>query len=144
MQTELAIRNEEREMKRLIAVMLLTGSAFAAQSCPVQVTSFGNYGNEFRITWENVSDKPTAGVRFGAYYTSVGEKHDFLQMLDYNGPPKGSPAYKNPFKYKPNHAWYVLQDRTNSGGVWVEKVAFRDGTSWQDDGSRSCVYEKTK
>jgi hypothetical protein len=74
-----------KKMKRLTALLLLTGSAFAAQSCPVQVTSFGNYGNEFRIGWENVSDKPTAGVRFGAYYTSLGEKHDFLQMLEYNG-----------------------------------------------------------
>lgn len=130
-------------MKQLIALMLLAGSSLA-QSCPVRVTNFGNHGNEFRINWENTTDKPTTGVRFGAYYISVGEKHDFFQMLEYNGPPAGSPAYKHPLKYKPAQSWYVLQDRTNSGGVWVDKVTFRDGTSWQDDGSRSCVFEKTR
>jgi hypothetical protein len=131
-------------MKRFIVLLLLSGAAFGAQSCPVQPTYFHSYGNEFNIKWQNTTDKPTTGVRFGAYYISVGEKHDFFQKMEYNGPPEGSPAYKHPFKYKPSHSWNILQDRTNSGGVWVDKVTFRDGSVWQDDGSRSCVFEVTK
>lgn len=85
-----------------------------------------------------------SGVRFGAYYVSLGEKHDFFQMLEYNGPPKESPAYKHPLQYKAYQSWYVLQNRTNSGGAWVDKVQFEDGTSWQDDGSKSCTFERHK
>jgi hypothetical protein len=135
-------------MKLMVFLLLLTGSAFAAQTCPVTIVKFfpreGPNGIQAYIQWMNTSDKPTSGVRFGAYYISVGEKHDFFQMLEYNGPPKGSPAYEHPFKYKPHQSWDVFQDRTDTGGAWVDKVSFRDGSVWQDDGSRSCVYEKIR
>jgi hypothetical protein len=135
-------------MKSFIALLLLSGAAFATQTCPVTIVKFfpisGPTGSEVYVQWKNTADKPTSGVRFGAYYISLGEKHDFVQMLEYNGPPKGSSAYEHPFKYKPYQSWYVLQNRTESGGVWVDKVVFRDGTSWQDDGSRSCAFERNK
>ena len=131
-------------MKAFIALLLLSGAAFAEQPCPVAIVKFfpidGPTGSQTYIQWENTTDKTITGVRFGAYYLSLGEKRDFFEKLEYNSR-KGKGRLDKP--HKRNYAsWFVFQDRTQSGGAWVDKVQFEDGTSWQDDGSRSCMFER--
>jgi hypothetical protein len=133
-------------MKAFIAtLLLLSASALAQQSCPIQPTHYTPFDNgslsQLYIGWENTANQPTTGIRFGAYYFSVGEKHDLDTVMEYNGA-----INKNPkrFPKKHFHTWYVFDHRTQSGGVWVQKVVFADGTVWQDDGSRSCNFERNK
>lgn len=130
-------------MKRFIALLLLSG-AVTAQTCPVTIVKFfpreGPNGTQAYIQWES-TDKPVTGARFGAYYISLGEKHDFFDKLEYNKP-NGGKAFKGSRNH--HNTWYVFQDRTDTGGAWVDKVQFEDGTSWQDDGTRSCMFERKK
>jgi hypothetical protein len=132
----------EEQMRKLLTLLLLSGAAFAAQTCPVTIVKFfpreGPNGIQAYIQWESTSDKVT-GARFGAYYISLGEKHEFFQMLSYDMPRGGKPLKSGRKHY---NTWDVFQDRTDKGGAWVDKVSFSDGTSWQDDGTRSCSFTK--
>lgn len=126
-------------MKKYVATLLIaTACSLHAQSCPVTVKGYLPTETNITVYWHNASDKPINAARFHAYNTSVGDKQDLFYAFD-----------KNRVKpLKPNtDAHDVFDDvesKSRTGGVWVEKVVFTDGTVWQDDGSKSCSFEKTK
>jgi hypothetical protein len=88
-------------MTTIAILLLFSAGALAQQSCPIRLTNFnpveGPQGTDVYIQWQNDSDKRTTGVSFRAYYISMGEKRDMAPTFEYNGPPKGSYAYKHPF-----------------------------------------------
>lgn len=125
-------------MKRHIALLFLATTWSYAQTCPVTVNGYLPTEMNITVYWHNASDKPVQSARFRAYNMSVGDRQELLYAFDKNR--------VKPLKPKAN-ARDVFDDaesKSRTGGVWVEKVQFADGTVWQDDGSKSCSFDKTK
>jgi hypothetical protein len=126
----------EEQMSKLLTLLLLTGSAFAAQPCPVTITHFTALEHDIMLGGINASDKPISGVRFQAFKTSVGERQNLLQAFDVNRHKAVKP------NQKVGGRWDYPFNSYEANGAYVEKVQFEDGTTWQDDGSHSCVFTK--
>ena len=123
-------------MKLLIAILALAGSMFAQTvQCPVTITRVFA-GSTLNVKYKNTSEKEIQGVKFNAtFYDSTNDPH-----------PIG--GFQDSGKLKPGkstlgewHAGWEKRYGELAGGaeVWVEKVAFNDGTSWQDDGEHTCI-----
>lgn len=121
-------------MKFIIVLLLLSGAAFATQPCPVTITHFTALEHDIMLGGINASDKPISGVRFQAFKTSVGERQNLLQAFDVNRSKAVKPNQKI------GGRWDYPFNSYEANGAYVEKVQFEDGTTWQDDGSHSCVY----
>lgn len=133
-------------MKRiLLTIVLLCG--YAAAQCPVQVTKAFTRGvyresggrlsfPSMVIHFTNVSDKVIVGTKFSAYYTNaVGDKRESVNTFTTGDTVKPGKSKRVEFN----------QYDTNSikaPSVYVLKVKFQDGTTWEDDGKRSCIWER--
>ncbi len=113
----------------------------ATQSCPVKVTlvrpryKYVTHDTRIHIRALNDSTKVVIGVKFGLYtLDAVNDKHEYPEMLVL------SDSYK-PAKEASEDFTVTLQSEAEGARgaiVWTQKVLFADGTSWEDDGSRSC------
>jgi len=148
--TSIAQENLER-MARLGMASLVPAGQAHAQSCPVVVQSLessssakaglhaflataGSSSTYLILKYQNNSQKLVSGVRFVVVYlNSVRE-----------------PAYTDDLttpteKLKPGKSSSLINaDGQITGGQkvetlgWVAKVLFADGSTWADDGSKSC------
>jgi len=123
-------------MKSFIALLLLSGVAFAAQPCPVTITHFSALEHDIILGGINASDKPISGVRFQAFKTSVGERQNLLEAFDVNRRKAVKP------NQKVGGRWDYPFNSYEANGAYVVRVSFEDGTTWQDDGSQSCSFTK--
>lgn len=122
------------------------------QSCPVLITNLstgsvkaalfagmtgaGSSRSYLTLKYQNNSDKQVSGIRFTVVYlNSLREPYHTEDLTT----PTGS-------KLKPGKGFSLLQpDGDVTGGEkmevlgWVAKALFSDGTSWSDDGSKSCT-----
>lgn len=84
---------------------------------------------------KNDTPKVVVGAKFGVYtLDAVKDKHEYPLAL------------VNEYKHKPGkdvadfESLSLIGREDAEGGaiVWVQKVLYADGTTWEDDGSRSC------
>jgi hypothetical protein len=140
-------------LKTVLSLVGITLSCFAAdqQSCPVSITHLESSSNAkagvmaalagaassntwLVLKYRNETGKVISGVRFVVvYFNSVLEP---VHTEDITTPTQ---------KFKPGKTDSLIQaDDYITGGQkattagWVAKVLFSDGTSWEDNGSRSC------
>jgi hypothetical protein len=123
-------------MKSFIALLLLSGAAFATQPCPITITHFSALEHDIILGGINASDKPISGVRFQAFKTSVGERENLLQAFDVNRRKAVKP------NQKVGGRWDYPFNSYEANGAYVVRVSFEDGTTWNDDGSQSCSFTK--
>jgi hypothetical protein len=93
-------------------------------------------GHTTRVQVENTSNKDVVGVKYmSAMYDATN---------DLSGGPKMTSDRKIKAGKKIKDSFddaYYYRSRKQDGGVkvWVQKVAFADGTSWEDGGQKSCA-----
>lgn len=88
------------------------------------------------IYYVNKSAKKVVGVKFG------------LDLMDSTNDWSEYPEnFSTSYTLKPGSSgddpeWAVYPDQTSATRVYVLKVAFDDGTTWTDDGTKACQYVK--
>ena len=145
-----AKENLER-MARLGMASLAAAGQAPAQSCPVLIQNLesssggkaglfaalagaGSSNTYLILKYQNNSQKQVSGVRFVVVYLNSVREPAFTE--DVTTPTE---------KLKPGRSSSLINaDGQISGGQkvetfgWVARVLFADGTTWSDDGSKSC------
>lgn len=125
-------------MKPFALLLVLSTAAFA--QCPVEIhvaysftcaVTAPNAHCNLRIAYKNTSNKEIAATKFGLnYYDSTG---DFVRGPEYYSVKNKVKAGKKTDAY-----WFNPEHAGQGHEAWVQKVLFTDGSTWEDDGSRSC------
>lgn len=141
-------------LDKLIPVLLLAASAASAPckitentttpaaGCPIAIQTFGQtfinpdlLGN-FHMSFKNISDKPILGVVFHLdVMDAVGNLAPAAIAPQFTGkvaPGKGKSIAGNLLEY------YQREPAVPGGRLYVETISFVDGSTWKDDGSKSC------
>lgn len=133
-------------MKTVVAVLLFTGMCLAAnakpQACPVQFTEVNPYSpmsHGYRavliVKAKNVSGKDIDGLKLtGAYFDATNDAHPLLEPLSIGSIKAGKQAYTEAV----TSSQEFFQYSKDGMEVYLSKVAFSDGSTWQDDGSHEC------
>jgi len=121
----------------------------ASAGCPVEIRDFGVarplggtsdalghvWEGNFSVHFKNSSERQILGIKFGVdVMDGVGDFRPALFDVSYSGGRVG-PGKKG------DDRWRVPEwnDGEPAGSrLWVKKVAFTDGTTWVDDGTKSC------
>lgn len=114
-----------------------------AVNCPVQIEDFGQnlvnarlLGN-FQLRFKNTADKQIIGITFHLdIMDAVGDFREAVTGIQYAGkvkPGKGVHLQGNSLDIPDGATDFVPGLR-----VYVEKVAFVDGSRWSDDGRMAC------
>jgi hypothetical protein len=117
---------------------LIAVTSLAAQDCPVTINHYRATDDLVQINWKNVAPKPITSIRFQAYSLTVGDRQPLATKFDDNLPNAIKPGQSTFGR------WTDYESKARTGGAWVEKVVFSDGSQWQDNGSNSCRFERTK
>lgn len=123
-------------------------------ACPIEITKvdprsypFGTTGPccQLQIKFRNSSDKTIVATKFGAgFLDATNDRHDSAWNYTSNdvvrpGEKKG--PHWDDIVYFEEYGYGIKAE------AWLVKVLFSDGTSWEDDGSKSCKgvsWEKEK
>lgn len=113
-----------------------------SSACPIKITEgFAWPGDgverRFEIDYVNQSSQVVLGANFGLdMMDGVGDFTPYLTDFTVGTKTKvGKKNFNNFFNLFTESGTRVLGTR-----LWVKKVAFADGTSWVDDGSKKCQY----
>ena len=121
----------------------------AVESCPVIIQSLGSSSSLkagllaalaqsgssnywLIIKYQNASQKPISGIRFTVVYlNSVREPVNTEDVTTSGG------------ILKPGKSFQIIQPDSGQSVVgWVARILFADGTTWDDDGTKSCANGK--
>jgi hypothetical protein len=132
-----------RGMKSALVVILLGSALYAQDKCTVEfrwaIADYIEHGKGCRefnqcdsIKIENTSDKKIVDAEFGmTYLDAVGDPVN--NVLDYSNDAKVKPGKDK------TYIWTKKDSGRHSGSIaWVKKILFEDGSTWSDDGSKSC------
>jgi len=113
-------------------------------ACPVKITeafvwTSHDIQRRFEIDYTNQSSQVIMGANFGLdVMDGVGDFRPYLTDYTVGTTTKvGKKNFNNFFAFYTEYDAKVLGTR-----LWVKKVAFADGTSWVDDGTKKCQYVK--
>lgn len=129
----------------LLCCSFLCGVSNCQTACPIQIekaeylkgASSGvaayltNSSANYRLTYKNASDKEVAAVRFGIQYYDAVDSPTFQSKVTADEKVKPGKS-----KRVVGAAW--LGNAQTRLAAYVDRVKFRDGTYWNDDGSQSC------
>jgi hypothetical protein len=130
-------------MKKILFMVCLF-NMFAVAQCPVQVTKVFTlphrqtrgepWINSLYIEFRNTTSEEIAGVKFNAdVENAVGDKRSVdMNFVDRYGLKGG----KKKTRYWDADALFNYKD--NKWSVWVTKISFKNGQTWEDDGSHAC------
>ena len=117
-----------------VSIIGVDSSSNAKAGLLAAMVQAGSSSTWLLLKYQNTSDKRVSGIRFAVtYFNSVQEP---FHTEDITTPTQ---------KLKPGKATrLIMADGHITDGQkmkvsgWVAKVSFSDGTTWADDGSKSC------
>lgn len=118
------------------ALLVLSVSAWAQQECPIEITKVHSK-IDLHVIFRNITKKELRAYELSAtFFDAVGNAH---------------PSYHNFIatdKVKPGGRgvgqWNQSYNKANQGGgaqIVILKAKFADGSTWADDGSKSCRFK---
>jgi hypothetical protein len=146
-------RMERNRFLRTALIILATATFAVAQrqSCPVSITSLQS-SSSFKaamaaaltggdksttylvIKYQNDTAKTISVVRFMVVY--LNSLHEPLPPKELVTPTHNVKPHKGYSVFEGDE--YITNGEKLQTSGWVAKVAFTDGTTWTDDGSKSC------
>jgi len=125
-----------------------TPDAKPENKCPIQYKSLihgkePGRGSYVSVSFTNTTDKTISASKFGVVvFDSVGHRSDYVKTLGSTQEVKpgkgGKLSEETSIEYKSGARADDPQHR-NGVQVYIVKMSFADGTSWVDDGSKSCA-----
>lgn len=117
-----------------------------SSACPIEILDAavvepsvtGSIPSGYRVLvdFQNQSTKKIIGVSFGLdLMDAVGDWSSYPTNLLME-------ANLKPGKKNINNGWPIAPGQASGGRIYVKKIAFEDGTTWEDDGTKKCQYVK--
>jgi hypothetical protein len=125
-------------MKRLVITILfacISVSTLAqTASCPLQPVLVKNLASQISVSLQNTTGKQVASYHLGlTFYEVNGKTHHFPQSFSDNIAMKAH-GKRTAIWHSPTSRQYLFP----LAQAYLLDATFTDGTSWTDDGSRSC------
>lgn len=106
-------------------------SGLALAQCPINYVKLDNRSGKLTIKFQNASQQTITGIKFGvAYLDATGDPHDEPQP--YTASLRLAPTRATSIDW-PNTEVKQLYGFYDGVEVWLVKVAFADGTTWQPE-----------